>query len=53
MGIEENKKRLRLRSFCYLLLVHPCGIDANTRVRFYDSDCDGKFESVVNGDSLF
>lgn len=38
------------RSFCYLLFVNPPGMGANIRLRFFDSDGDGKFESVDNGD---
>jgi hypothetical protein len=39
------------RNYCYSLLVHPPGIGANIPLRFFDSDGDGKFESVEGGDS--
>jgi hypothetical protein len=34
------------RAFSYLALVHPPGVGALNRLRFYDEDGDGKFESA-------
>ncbi len=36
------------KTYCYIVLVNPPGIGANTTLRFYDSDGDGKFESADN-----